>query len=436
MKILPHFPCQILAAGLAISLPSALPAIPPRYVVTVLSPLNGGGKCQAFGVNSLGQVAGASDTPSLAGHAVRWTEGIPRDLATLGGVNSYGYAINDAGFIAGVSETVGNTQPHATVWGGSTAIDLGTLGGTFSTGYGINNLGQVVGTSTITGDNEYHAVRWTGMTPEDLGTLGGPYSEAFGINFRGQVAGYATVDNFSGQFPVRWTDSTPVVLGPLGPPAMGYSANGIAYGINNAGHVVGWVGVAAGPRAVLWAVTTPVDLGTLGGLTSFAIAINNHDWVIGTSETITGELHPFLYRNGTMYDLNDLLEPGSGVTDLALTGRFDGGSEFGNNLNDSGQIAAYGTVNGVTHALLLTPLVPKLTAYSFSPPTDGGGKRIQGQLVGRPNTPVVLKRSSNLVTWDVLVTITLDASGNGDFGADDCLAVGQAFYFPAYPDDP
>ena len=54
--------------------------------------------------------------------------------------------------------------------------DLGTLGGTDSDGTAINDAGQVTGTSTLTGDfttQTQHAFLWDGATMRDLGTLGG-----------------------------------------------------------------------------------------------------------------------------------------------------------------------------------------------------------------------------------------------------------------------
>jgi probable HAF family extracellular repeat protein len=47
-----------------------------------------------------------------------------------------------------------------------------------------------------------------------------------------------------------------------------------------------------------------VDLGTLGGLSSRATAVNNRDEVVGVADTSTGEDRAFLWRNGTMIDLN------------------------------------------------------------------------------------------------------------------------------------
>ena len=57
-----------------------------------------------------------------------------------------------------------------------------------------------------------------------------------------------------------------------------------------------------------------------------------------------------------MYDLFTLLILGSGITDLTVT-------QNGNAINDSGQIAATGTINGQQRALRLDPItVPEPTS--------------------------------------------------------------------------
>ena len=57
----------------------------------------------------------------------------------------------------------------------------------------------------------------------------------------------------------------------------------------------------------------------------------------------------FLYTGGTMYDLNTLILPGSGVSNIQV---LQNGT---NSINDLGQIAAFGVVGGQTRALRLTP---------------------------------------------------------------------------------
>jgi len=47
-----------------------------------------------------------------------------------------------------------------------------------------------------------------------------------------------------------------------------------------------------------------IDLGTLGGTSSYGEAINNNGQVVGSSTTSSGDRHAFLYSNGSMQDIN------------------------------------------------------------------------------------------------------------------------------------
>ena len=182
-----------------------------------------------------------------------------------------------------------------------TPVALSSPAGTTSAVLGINSVGQVVG-RIVGADDIYHAVVWNGTTPTFLSSLGGTYTQAYGINAAGQVAGAANM--------------------PDGP-----------------------------AHAVLWNGTTPTDLGTLvpGGYSSGS-SVNAFGDVVGIASTVSRDVGEdvfytgFLYTGGTMYDLNSLLLTDSAVDLTSATG-----------INDVGQIAAYGTIDGQSHALLLTP---------------------------------------------------------------------------------
>jgi probable HAF family extracellular repeat protein len=88
-----------------------------------------------------------------------------------------------------------------------------------------------------------------------------------------------------------------------------------------------------------------VDLGTLGGSSSWGLAINNNGTVVGYGTTRTNVYHAFISTNGAkMQDLNRLIPQRSGW----VLGQANG-------INDAGQITGYGTIHGQTHAFLLTP---------------------------------------------------------------------------------
>jgi len=80
-----------------------------------------------------------------------------------------------------------------------------------------------------------------------------------------------------------------------------------AIGINDAGQVVGESYLPGNNgHAFLWDDGTMTDLGTLGGRTSGAFAINESGQIVGTAITSSGVNHAFLWQNGVMQDLGTL----------------------------------------------------------------------------------------------------------------------------------
>jgi probable HAF family extracellular repeat protein len=122
------------------------------------------------------------------------------DIGTFGG-NSYAFDINDAGQVAGGSETAGDDVHHAFITGpdGMGMRDLGTLGGTNSGANGINDAGQVVGESDTPGGPAHAFITGpNGAGMMDLNSLvdvprGVILTQATGINNAGQVVAYATI---------------------------------------------------------------------------------------------------------------------------------------------------------------------------------------------------------------------------------------------------
>jgi probable HAF family extracellular repeat protein len=158
----------------------------------------GSGSSDAAGINASGLVVGTSDTsmppdPSNALHAVLFTPTLAKDLGTLGGKASYGYAINASGQAVGKAQTASG-EFHPFLYSGGVMKDLGSLGGTglWSTAHGINASGQVVGDSYTAG-NVQHAFLYSGGKLTDLNGLLPPgygitLVSAVGINDRGQIA--------------------------------------------------------------------------------------------------------------------------------------------------------------------------------------------------------------------------------------------------------
>jgi probable HAF family extracellular repeat protein len=409
-------------------------------------------------VNRRGMMVGGSSTPvSLSStsnptgceggapnvyHAFEWRNGTVNDLGSLGGADycSDGESINAKGEIGGVSENglvdpaLGLNEIRAVVWKGGQITDLGTLGGDHSWSWGINNSGQVVGLALNAIPDPYsiydfvifgsssgtqtRAFLWQEGVMQDLGTLGGPDAYAGAINEHGQIGGQSytnSMPNPSSGFPTLdpffWENGTMQDIGSLGgvvgfflalndrgqviggssiasAPAACIAPNGSiefsnpgcdpflwnhgtlidlntsttggnpqsADGINDAGEIVG---AAAFPTQVydayLWRDGMATDLGHLmGDCYSEAWAINPQSQVVGDSFGCGSVFphHAFLWENGSIVDLNNLIPNGSSLQLVFATA-----------INDRGEIAGDGVPPGVSpgdvftqgHAYLLIP---------------------------------------------------------------------------------
>jgi probable HAF family extracellular repeat protein len=264
------------------------------------------------------------------------------DLGTLGGLRSYGRAINAAGQVAGNAELSGGNY-HAVVYNGGVTADLGTLGGAYSLATGINGSAQVCGWAQ-TPSAVQHAFLYSGGVMTDLGTLShnpADTSYANGINDSGQVTGLGYISGFQQAY--LYSGGVMTNLGTLG----GRQSAGVA--INALGQIAGNAELPDGPgHAFLYSQGKMLDLGLLPGSTySEAFGLNDHGDVVGQSST-TEVQRAMIYSHGVMTDLNSLIDPSSGWFLLE-----------GDGINDLGQITGYGRLNGQGHGFLLTRIVPE-----------------------------------------------------------------------------
>ena len=299
---------------------------------------------RAHDINASGQVTG--DTLNASGNwrAFLWTTGSMLEVPALTGYASdygYGYGMNNTGMVVGES---GYTHPF--FWDGFTTIHLGGLGGDSGVAFAINDSVQIAGRSLSSAGYD-HAFLWENGVMTDLGTLGTtPWgrSEARDINQAGQIVGMANDDN-GDSHAFLWENSVMTKLAGL---SSGY---GIAYGISDNGFIVG-MSTTDSPwyrsHATLWVGGSAIDLGTLKDPdpgTSYALDVNSSGQVVGWSHAHnTFNTHAFLFENGVMKDLNDLIDPGSGWELEEATG-----------INDRGQIVGWGDYQGHLRGFLLEP---------------------------------------------------------------------------------
>jgi len=268
-------------------------------------------------INDFGEVTGVFGLPTYdGGHAFIYSQGEMTDLGAFDSVNySRGYGINAAGQVTGFSYLGTDYSTYrAFLYSDGIMKDIGTLGGTSSAGTGINASGQIVGHSWLAGDSTYHAFLYSSGTMTDLGTFGGLTSRANAINDAGQITGYADLTgDFFACHAFLYDNGKMIDLGALG--------EGYSYGlaINNLGQVVGYstltpLDLEYEQHAFLYTDGRMLDLNTLidpdsGWILLEATGINDAGQIVGNG-LFDGQYHAFLLTptaNG--YDLSSVPEP-------------------------------------------------------------------------------------------------------------------------------
>ncbi|WP_164932018.1 hypothetical protein [Janthinobacterium sp. 17J80-10] len=117
------------------------------------------------------------------------------------------------------------------------------------------------------------------------------------------------------------------------------------HGIKHAAIGMSLVMASAAAQAVEWTIT---DLGTLGGSSSQATAINNRGQVVGTS-SLAGDIssHAFIYTNGGLYDLGTLGGASSSAAAINTQGQVVGTSGLNGTVESRGFIYSAGKLQSI-----------------------------------------------------------------------------------------
>lgn len=376
----------VLFALIGMSGQTAIAAPPGQtlYRVTILSTAG----AQGNSVNDLGLVGGSYTLASGALHASLWAFGQQRDLGTLGNGAALSSRVqwpvkNLIGLISGISLTdaldpnqegwsCGFFLPNPNfnvclgfVWDPLTGMrPLPTLGGTNGFATGSNDLGETVGWAENTVHDptciapqvlQFKPVVW-GPGREQMRALpvvnGDTSGAATAINDRGQIVGISGTCGFAvggptGKHAVLWDNGeVTVIVNPTGAPYWNTPMM-----INERGDVVGFMGVpgdAAGnfTPPFLWTRTDGLEFLPLlqGDIAGVASSINERRQVVGYSNDPNFNFHPWIWQDGVVTNLNDLIEPGSGLT---------GPIQLLFDINDRGEITGSTTTG---QAILASPV--------------------------------------------------------------------------------
>ncbi|TAK92661.1 MAG: PEP-CTERM sorting domain-containing protein [Aquabacterium sp.] len=280
-------------------------------------------------------------------HAADYTSSLLYSQSYVYG-RTYSAGINNAGQIAGefslpksghIGATERNYTSYVGVWDGSTLINVGSVS-TMSAVTDINNAGQVAGYdagSDFADARNSRGVVW--QISNGARTTNSQLGLIEGINDVGQSVGTVYLGSASLFAPALWNGSTPQILSQrLSSSNPNFDMNSQANGINNHGLIVGdsyghavtWQGasltltdlgegtaaavndvgdiVGSSGGAVVWRNGAKIALGTLGGMGSGALDINEVGQIVGSASTSAGKQHATLWVGQDVIDLNQFLD--------------------------------------------------------------------------------------------------------------------------------
>jgi probable HAF family extracellular repeat protein len=337
----------------------------PRYAVTDLGVLPGFDTSVASGINDQGDIAGYCQNGSDQ-VAVAWRNGQIINLGKLPkGHTASASAINSSGVVVGDGD-LGDYRPQ--VWvstpaglnnffqaGNSHAMsisDSGVIGGDYIKGFSGSAWRAAIWTQDPKDARKWQTITLPlipGIDPKKDSTM------AWQFNQSGQGAGWA-VNDIIGQHACLWNNDSAHSIVDLGTYPGDWSS--LAWGMNDLGQVAGEGHPPYRNRAVIWnndAAHTPTELPLLpGDNMGSASRINNLGHALGWSAfspdggfNTMGQQKLVLWRDGGVYDLQSVLDPGTGAGWSISTASA---------INNLGQIVGLGVHNGQNRAYLLTPI--------------------------------------------------------------------------------
>jgi len=263
-------------------------------------------------------------------------------------------------------------------------VALGTLGGAVSQAKAVNRRGHVVGTSRDRQGRSRGFV-WTrerGIV--DLEPCAGVNSSANDVNDLEDVVGGGDT-GFGAFHAYLLSDGTALDLGTLG----GEESEALA--VNGLGQIAGHSRVGGGGGGGKHAFFIPepgrmVDLGTLGGATSVAHAVNDHGAAVGLAETSTGAPHAFRWMESDgMRDLGTLAASASMALGINNRGDVVGGSGHAFLWTEGAGFVDLGTLGGHTSCASDVNDAGAIVGVSQTGETDQRGRPLSRAFLRTPD---------------------------------------------------
>jgi probable HAF family extracellular repeat protein len=234
----------------------------------------------------------------------------------------------------------------ASAWA-ATVIDLGAPTGQFSVATALNNTGLVGGYGQALDGEPPRALLWGDLGWTPLASATSYNLDVGAISDNGVVYGSSTAVN-GNTYATVWTSPDQYTYLP------GLNDFSMAHGVNNAGVVVGMsYNADRDARPVAWVGGNLQDLGTLGGPSGVAMAINNNGIVAGSSQIPGGmQDQATIWVGGVAQALSVPAElQGTGAMDINDLNQAVGvGYAYSNGqalLWDQGQVGVLASLGGV-----------------------------------------------------------------------------------------
>jgi uncharacterized membrane protein len=366
-----------------------------QYTLTDLGTIGNSGTTGT--INNSGRGVGTISSSGggfTSSYPVTWYEGAAQYL----GGSGYAFDINNNNDVIGWVNVPGGN--HAYLWGPAGSGDLDTTAGGYSVGWGVNDSGHAVGSAKYIengslGSNAQPTFWENGVMTKlpllsDPNAIGGV---ALDINNSDQIIGTVTmlqpVGNYGYTTTVLWNGGgIPIEISqPLS-----------LSRINDAGQYVGYEGVWEDVEGGVFLVTHTI-IGSGGGYSVVGMSdgtlgasfygrdINNAGDIVGSSFYQLGT-YAFVYTQGAVHNLNEMLGFGTCWMLTNATG-----------INDSGQIFGVGYPLPFDptnlHAFVLTPI--------FSPTSISTTSQLPSQYDLYQNYPNPFNPSTK-IKWQLPVS--------------------------------